>query len=476
MSEREPSPTTPAIRPGRLTRSHLDQLVQLACRFLDGESSLPARGVSAAELRERLGIELSEEGRPLAEVLDRLDRVLAATPSAASPRFLNQLFGGRDPIATLAEMLVPLSNTSMYTYKVAGAQVLVEQEVLSRLLAAVGYREGEGAFCPGGSLANLTALLIARNERLPDARQTGLDGRRLTVYTSADAHYSIPKAAAILGLGRDNVRAVATDERGAVRVEELEKSIERDRASGSVPLAINATAGTTVLGAIDPLAEIADVAARQRLWLHVDGALAGSVRLSQKYGHLLAGCERADSFTWNAHKMMGVPLPCSVLLVRRAGLLARHLGEAAGYLFQADDAELNPGTRSLQCGRRNDALKLWAAWQMLGDRGYDDRLTRLLDLARFAAELIRRNPGLELVHEPQTVNVCFRVRGCSAAELCDHLDRHAILKIGHGSIGGRSALRLVCVDPDLDEERIRDILELVLEAGRSLRGPKPSAS
>lgn len=436
---------------------------------MDHETSLPKRPDSPEELAFGLGLELGRDGLSLAEISNRLRRVLRETPSAASPRFLNQLFGGRDEAATLAEMLVPLSNTSMYTYKVGGAQILVEREVLRRMLAAVPYPDGEGIFSPGGSLANLTAMLLARNEAIPAARDHGISDHRPTVYTSSDAHYSIRKAAGILGIGREAVRVVSSDESGAMRVSELAATIEEDRRRGFTPFFINATAGTTVLGAIDPLPQLVQVARSQKVWLHVDAALGGSLLLSTRYRRLLDGVADSNSLAWNAHKLMSVPLPCSVLLVRRKGMFQRHLGESATYLFQSDEAELNPGTRSLQCGRRNDALKLWAAWQYHGDTGYDRRLTRLVDLAHRAADLVDRDPELELLCRPATVNVCFRVRDCDSADVCAHLDRRSVLKIGHGSALGVSAVRLVCVDPELDESRLRTILQQIKRAADETR-------
>jgi sulfinoalanine decarboxylase/sulfinoalanine decarboxylase/aspartate 1-decarboxylase len=445
------------------------EAARVAEDFMEREMDLPKREDPPESLVSRLEIELGGEGLSLAELSDRLRRVLRETPSAASPRFLNQLFGGRDEAATLAEMLVPLSNTSMYTYKVGGAQILVEREVLRRMLAAIPYPDGEGTFSPGGSLANLTAMLLARNEAIPASRDHGLTNEQPTVYTSSEGHYSIRKAAGILGIGRDAVRVISSDESGALRASELADTIEDDRRRGFRPVFINATAGTTVLGAIDPLPEIARIARTQGVWLHVDGALGGSLLLSTRYRRLLDGVAESDSFAWNAHKMMSVPLPCSVLLVRRKGMLQRHLGESAAYLFQSDEAELNPGTRSLQCGRRNDALKLWAAWKYHGDAGYDRRLTRLVDLAHRAAELVDRDPDLELVCRPSTVNVCFRVRDCDSAEICAALDRRSILKIGHGTALGVSAIRLVCVDPELDEARLRTILQQIKRAAGETR-------
>ena len=263
-------------------RRALQQAFDLAVAQIEAEAELPRRGDSTpAELHAELGIAIDPRGAPFEEVAAKLGRILAETPSASSPRFFNQLFGGRDPIAVVAEMLTPLTNTSMYTYKVAGPQVLVEREVLARMAAAVGYREGAGTLSPGSSLANLTAMLIARNEAVAEARERGLGGERLTVYTSADGHYSIKKAAGILGIGRRNVREIATDGRGRMEAAALAASVAEDRANGCRPVMINATAGTTVAGAFDPIEEIAGVAREHGAWLNIDGALGGSVLLSR---------------------------------------------------------------------------------------------------------------------------------------------------------------------------------------------------
>lgn len=456
MSTTLPKTSPPARRSGgdrtARARQALEQAFALAVSQIEAEHDLPRRGDSTPDgLRGELGIAIDPAGSSFAEVVAKLRRILAETPSAASPRFFNQLFGGRDPIAVVAEMLTPLTNTSMYTYKVAGPQVLVEREVLARMTAAVGYERGEGTLSPGGSLANLTALLIARNEAVAELREGGLTGERLTVYTSAEGHYSIRKAAGILGLGRSSVRGIETDDHGRMRVAALAAALAADLERGHRPVLINATAGTTVAGAFDPIAEIAEVARAHDVWLHVDGALGGSVVLSERHRHLVEGAERADSYSWNAHKMMGVPLPCSALLLARKGLLQRHLNESADYLFQSEADELNPGTRSLQCGRRNDALKLWAAWQLHGDRGYERRIDRLFELARHAARRVDADPELELVMPPPSINVCFTVGDKSSAAICERLDDQGRLLIGHGEANGRRAIRLVCVDPELDE-------------------------
>jgi glutamate/tyrosine decarboxylase-like PLP-dependent enzyme len=321
----------------------------------------------------------------------------------------------------------------------------------------------------GGSVSNLLAMMIARNEALAGVREDGMRGHAGTVYTSAASHYSIRKNAGVLGLGRQSVRDIPTDRRGRMDVEALRTAIRDDRARGFRPLLINATAGTTVLGAFDPLREIAALAREEGLWMHVDGALGGSLLLCESERELLDGCELSDSFAWDAHKMMGVPLSCSAILLRRRGLLQKHLDESADYLFQTHTDDLNPGTRSLQCGRRNDALKLWAAWQFHGDDGYDARLRRVVGLARYAAQRIQDDPEMDLVVWPESVNVCFEVRKTPSEAICERLDREARLLIGHGRVDGRCAIRLVCVNPDLTEGDIDAALDEIKRAAAELR-------
>ncbi len=472
LSNREPvstpRPTERRERARELARL-LDSTSALAREFVAGEDGLAAAALrDPAALATRLELSLGGGGLPVDAVLSRLLELLRATPSSASWRFVNQLFGGREPSATAAEMLAALPNVSMYTFKAAGAQILVERALLRHMAAHAGFSDAEGSFTPGGSIANLVALLLARDAAAPESRERGLGDRDLVVYTSAEGHYSIPKNAGIVGIGRERVRRVPTDADGRMDVSALARLLAEDSARGATPAFVNATAGTTVRGAFDPIRAIAAVASAHGAWLHVDGALGGSLVLCPSRRSLIDGVELADSFSWNPHKMMGVPLQCSVLLVARRGALSGSLDETADYLFQAHGDDFNPGHRSIQCGRRNDALKLWAAWLRLGDRGWDERICRQLALAERAAEMIEADPHLELVEPPQSINVCFVVRGHDSAAICAWLDREGRLKIGHGMARGRRAIRLVCVNPDLDDTDLEAILGEIRVAARAL--------
>jgi glutamate/tyrosine decarboxylase-like PLP-dependent enzyme len=445
---------------------------EIAARFIRGEDSPPTPRREPEALLRDLPLSLPRQGAPAGEVVRRLAQVIEATPSSSSRRFFSQLFGGRDLAATMADMVTAVTNSSMYTFKAAGVQVLIEREIIGKLAGMVGFAGGDGIFAPGGSMSNLAAMMVAREEMLPGTRDEGVgpagSGGAPVVYASSEAHYSIVKAMNILGLGRRNLRKISVDSAGRMMPDELGRAIRADIARGLRPIMIVATAGTTVQGAFDPLPELADIAREHDLWLHVDGAFGASVLLSERHRHLMRGCELADSVVWDAHKVLGAPLTCSVALTKRRGLFERHIGEAADYLFQADDDELNPGTRSLQCGRRNDALKLWCAWQAHGDEGYAQRIDRLFEQAALVRSIVEEDPALILSCPPQSLTVCFEVAGRSSVEICERLDREGTLKISYGIVAGRAVVRMVCVNPDLADDDLREAMAVIKAAGDGL--------
>ena len=417
---------------------------------------------SAERLLARL--DLSLDGTPVEDdrLFALLDALVAATPRTTTRRFFNQLFSGRDDFGVIGELIASFLNSSMYTFKAAGPQVLIEREITRRMAERVGFPSGEGVFVPGGSMSNLVGMVLARNAHRPAGRETGVEGPTLTAYASEVAHYSLPKNAGMLGLGRENVRRIAIDARGRMRPDALREAIAADRAAGRDPFLIVATAGTTVLGAFDPIDAVADVADEFGLWLHVDGALGGSVSFSERHRGLLEGSARAHSFTWNAHKMLGVPLPASVLLTREQGVLRANMDEEATYLFQDDDSAYEHGTMSPQCGRRNDALKFWASWKSHGDAGLAARVDRLFELARHAARRVESEDALVLTREPESVTVCFEVAGRRSEDVCERLRRQARSLVGYGIVDGRRVIRLAVVNGVIGPEDVDAFFDEVL--------------
>ncbi|MEO1653072.1 MAG: pyridoxal-dependent decarboxylase, partial [Bacteroidota bacterium] len=192
-----------------------------------------------------------------------------------------------------------------------------------------------------------------------------------------------------------------------------------------------------------------------------DGALGGTVVLSRKYRHLVKGAEYSDSFTWNAHKMMGVPLTASAILFNKdPQMLRRHFSEKADYLFQGED-DFNPGEYSLQCGRRNDGLKIWAAWKYLGDEGYEARVNQQYELTQYAVKYIQADQDLHLLQEPECITVCFEVANASSQEICNRLNQEGRIKVGYGKVKNKRYIRLVCVDAEMQTQDIDHFFEEV---------------
>ncbi|MEE2643468.1 MAG: pyridoxal-dependent decarboxylase [Myxococcota bacterium] len=441
----------------------LSALSPSALKVAESQCTKPvARSQSPEALRETLALSLPVQGRPLEEVLAATVEVVSAAPVTAGPAFFNQLFSGRGAAAIFAEMLSGLANHSMYTFKLAGPMVIIEALLIEKMSAPVGYGQSGGVFCTGGSLSNLVAILCARDRVVPAAKEEGLP-QRLRIYSSAESHYSIRKGANIAGIGRGNVVSVPVDGLGRMCPDALRVAIEADLHAGARPMMINGTAGTTVRGAFDPMQALAELAEEFGLWFHIDGAFGGSALWSPELKPLLEGAARADSFTWDAHKAMGVPLTCSVLLTRDPVSASRALREGADYLFQGDTDALNPGLRSLQCGRRNDALKLWAAWQHFGDEGWRRRLERQRGLALALAQRIEVNPALILSEPPHFLTVCFEYPGRSSASICEALQQKQRALIGYGQVKGREVIRAAVMDPQLTTADLDALVDAVIE-------------
>lgn len=275
-------------------------------------------------------------------------------------QFMNQLYSGFNFPAFIGEVFTALANTSMYTYEVAPVATTIETEMIQLMNSYAGYENGDGIFVSGGSNANLIAMFSARNRMLPDSRFDGYNNyEKLTAFVNEKAHYSFETAANILGIGSKNVIKVKTDDKGMIIPSELEKEISDSYERGENPFFVVATCATTLLGAYDPIDKMADITEKYSLWLHADGAFGGSLVLSDKHNHLLKGLERSDSFTWNPHKLMNTPLICSTLLVKKRGTLQHNITDInADYFFYDIDEIEDLGKKSIQCGRRVDAVKL----------------------------------------------------------------------------------------------------------------------
>ncbi|KAG2459237.1 DCE1 decarboxylase, partial [Polypterus senegalus] len=307
---------------------------------------------------EGFNLELSDQPESLEQILVDCRDSLKYGVRTGHPRFFNQLSSGLDIIGLAGEWLTSTANTNMFTYEIAPVFVLMEQLTLRKMREIIGWPrgDGDGIFSPGGAISNMYSVMAARYKYFPDVKTKGMAAvPKLILFTS-----------------------------------EL----------GYVPLYVNATAGTTVYGAFDPINEIADICEKYNLWLHVDGAWGGGLLMSRKHRHKLNGIERANSVTWNPHKMMGVLLQCSAILVREKGILQGCNQMCAGYLFQQDkqyDVSYDTGDKAIQCGRHVDIFKFWLMWKAKGTVGFEQHINKCLDLAEYLYTKIKNREGYEMV-------------------------------------------------------------------------------
>lgn len=433
------------------------------CDFLlEEEKNNPvAKPISTTTLQNTLDLSLKEDGIIDEQLMTSLKDVIRYTPKTASKSFFNQLFGGRIGKAAIGDMLAVLLNNSMYTYKVAGPQVGIEKEIIDNICQLSGYpNNSDGTLAAGGSMTNFMALLMARDYKFPKIRTEGVS-QKLTLYTSEASHYSISKNAMLSGIGKNHVRLIHTNFRGEMDAEHLNAAIETDIANGYHPFFVNATAGTTVLGAFDDITAISNVCKTHDLWLHVDGAYCGGVIFSTKYKHLINGLYLSDSFSINAHKMLGTPLGCSIIITKHKSQLHHSFSNEADYLYQTESDDYNLGKISLQCGRRNDALKLWTLWKSIGTKGLEKIVDHQFELAQIARDYISNNPDYELYSFNDSISVCFNYKNIPANKLCTALYEDAKLMVGFGRFKETEFIRMVTINSVLDKEDIVNFFETI---------------
>ncbi|RIQ21877.1 pyridoxal phosphate-dependent decarboxylase family protein [Jiangella rhizosphaerae] len=436
----------------------------------------PFPAVGPARLRETAAaIEpLPEDGEPLGEVLADVGRtVLAQGARVTDPWCAAHLHPPTLLTAAAAEVAIAATNQSMDSYDQAPMATYVEDRLVGRLNELIGLPEaGSGVLTSGGTASNLLGLLLARDHAAGGANLSGLPAGagRWRILASAGAHVSVRQAAAVLGLGRDAVVAVSTDDDGRMDVAALDRTLDQLAQTGAVPIAVVGTAGTTDTGAVDPLAALADRAAAAGAWFHVDAAVGSALVLSERLRPLVAGLERADSITADLHKLWWQPIGASALLVRDAAALGS-VREPADYLNRTEDDDvLNLVDRSLDTSRRFDALKILVSLRATGRRRLAGLVEHLVDLAAKAGEAVRRRPDLELLAPPQTVTVLFRCRPDGVDDsLQDRLNvdvQRRLLASGRAVVGrtryrGRVALKLTFTNPLTTHDDVAALLAAI---------------
>ena len=300
------------------------------------------------------------------QLIDVLNKIIKYSVKIHNPMFLNQLYKGSDRYSAISELIIALLNTNMHCYEIAPVFTIMEEEMFKRIKIIFQFTEGDVIFSPGASMANIMAIHLARYNLNNNYNSMGMyNSKKLKIFVSEDSHYSLIKGASLLGLGYDSIIKIPCIN-GHMMIDQLKKKILETISSNNVPLIVIATAGTTVLGAFDPIDEIADICHKYNIWFHIDGALGGMVIFSDKYNHLLKGIEKAQSFVWNPHKMLRISHQCTILMARDKNIFKNCNHIEASYIFQTDkyyQSELDSGRKYIQCGRKADILKLWLTWE-----------------------------------------------------------------------------------------------------------------
>jgi L-2,4-diaminobutyrate decarboxylase len=438
-------------------------LVREARSWLDGgprDSALPNR--------ERITSRISEIA----------GESLARGQNLHHPHYVGHQVPASVPLAALFELVGIATNQVMAIYEMGPWATAVERAVIDAVGETLGFDAGRfaGLVTSGGSVANLTGLLTARNVVLGNVWSTGLAGRRLApvLIAHADAHYSVTRSAGILGVGTEQIILAGLDSDRRMDPNQLADTLADLRGRGVPIIAVSAAACATPIGAFDPLADIAEVCRRHDVWLHVDAAHGGALAFSNRYRHLLAGIEQADSVVCDAHKMMFMPALCAMLFYRNREHRIATFHQDAPYLFDPaapELAEYDSGVVNLECTKRAAAFSVWGIWSLLGTQLFADLVYVTIDLAKRFHAMLEAADDFEPLHEPECNIVAFRylpvaLRAAPTAQI-DALQlrlRRAVIESGEfylvqSRIDGRPVLRTTMMNPLTNEEDLRELLE-----------------
>lgn len=446
--------------------------------------SLPRQPVSDTsggfELARSLVEPMPEAGAPVSDLLDLIfDRAVKPAFNTASPGYLAFIPGGGLFHTAVADLIADSINRYTSIFAPAPALAQLEANVITWFCQIAGYPpEARGTLTSGGSLANWTALVTARRDRLPDDFLKGI------LYASDQAHYSVAKGAILAGFPEGNVRSVPTDDLFRLRPDALEAMIEEDRGRGLTPFLVVASAGTTNTGAVDPLPELADLAARQGLWLHVDAAYGGFFLLTEEGKRIMRGIERADSIVLDPHKGLFLPYGTGAVLVRDGQALRRSHSLTADYMpgLQDDPDRVDFSQYSPELSRPFRGLRVWLPFKMAGAGAFRAQLEEKLELTRWAADRLREMEGIEMTAEPQLSLLAFRlvpagVAGMSEEDL-DALNQRFIERINARQrvfltgtrLRGRFALRICVLSFRTHRDRMEQALEDIEAARKEVLG------
>jgi aromatic-L-amino-acid/L-tryptophan decarboxylase len=460
-------------------------------------SELPVfPATSAAAASAKLLTPLPFEGVPLEQLIEDCRAVIELSRHNGHPRFFGYVASPSTPIGAYADLIASTLNANVTSWRSAPAATEIERAVVRWLAELIGYSEdGHGLLTSGGSMANLNALFIAhRTKARADVSREGLwrTNAPMTVYASEQIHHSIPKAADVLGLGREQVRLVETDERCRLDVRSLREAIESDQRRGLQPFCIVASAGTVNTGAVDPLLEVARIAAEHSLWFHVDGAYGALAALDETKRALFSGLELADSVSLDPHKWLYAPVDCGCLLFRDADRARQAFASSSSAEYikvqeESDEESFAFWDYGVELSRRFRALKIWLMLRYYGARRISAAISEDNTLAAHLADLINAADDFELLAPVELSICCFRYLPPGTREKLSTADAtererinvelnelnaalmHAVQRggqayVSNATLGGLYALRACITNFRTTRDDLRRTLDIIRDA------------
>ncbi len=460
------------------------RVLDLVARLSTGwEARRPSPAADPAEVRARFAAPLPRSGLPFAEVVELFETVGELSSYIGHPRWLAYITSSPTPAGVLADLLASAVNPNLGLWRGGPAGTAIELQSIAWIKDLLGYpAEAEGVYSSGGQFANLIALAVMRDRMAGwDVRAEGTGaGPRLRIYVSEQLHYCHQQGAELLGLGRDAIRLVPTDDAYRMRVDALRELIAADRRAGDRPIGVVATVGTVGTGAVDPIPELRTLTADEGLWLHVDGAYGAFAAIAPGSPPELAAMAEADSIACDPHKWLYAPIDAGLTLVREPGLLAGSFAFHAGYLHhrREDDARVDLVELGPENTRRARGIKVWASLLAHGADGYRDMIQRNIDLAVHLERLVEDTPDL-VVAAPRGLSiVCWRVEppgveGEALDELqhqvIEELERTGIAVVSNAQLSdGRTAIRACIVNFRTTRDDIEQVVAATADIGRAL--------
>ena len=409
---------------------------------------------------------------------DDLEQVLELS-RPPSPRFFGYVLGSGEPVGAIGDLVASVLNQNVTSWRSGPAAATIERTVVRWLGEFIGCNGFSGSLAGGGSSANLMGLAMAREAKAP-ANDNGAE--QCVIYASSEVHMSVPKAAALLGLGYHSIRYIGVDERFRMKVDELKSAIREDRAGGKKAIAIVGSAGTTATGSIDPLDELATIAAENDLWFHVDGAYGAfaAAVAPEKF----RGLARADSLSLDAHKWMYQPLDCGCLLYRDPAAAQRAFSHSGDYtkVLSSDPIEgFAFFEESMELSRRFRALKIWLSLRYHGAQAFREAIAEDLRLALHLASVIGEEDDLELLAPVELSAVCFRYRpeanseeeiNAVNAEIVKRSQREGRVFFSNAMINGKFALRACIVNHRSTQKDVEEVVREVMRLAEENRMTK----